>query len=236
MISLAAYNQKPEFDFESDGSTTTSPSLDDVSNIYKVHGSLMTVAWLLFASNGILTTRHGKDMFSNWTCSNGNLIWYGIHQVCMILTWCLCIFSVVIMFIQNGFDALKKEKITENPHSLIGIITTILLFFQPCITCFGLSRQSDFGSWLKLLHSFIDIACIILSCCAMLFATELEKANLDSPSKTVIYVFMGLLFACDQIILMAKKNNLISLAKTVYLAFIIVSIILTCIALLFMLL
>ena len=219
--------------------STEPNSLNDDDNdnvVIKIHGSFMLLAWLLFASNGIFTARHARDMFSRWTCTNGNDIWYGVHLICMIMTWFLSIVSVIVMFIGHGFDCLKKEKISENPHSLIGIITISLLFFQPFIACFRPPNNSSNRKWFNGIHSLIGVCCISLSLCAMIFATTLAAAKLDSTSRTAGFVFIGFLFGCDQIMTITKKNKLIVLGRTIYVAFVVGSLTMTFLALLFLLL
>ena len=144
--------------------TTLNPTGDNDSDrsLIKLHGSFMILAWFFFASNGIFIARHAKDMFPRWICSNGifsigNDVWYGVHLTCMIATWFLSIVSVIFMFIGHGFDCLKKDKILENPHSLIGIISVLLTFFQPLIAYFKPQETSSNRKWFNLLHSFVGI-------------------------------------------------------------------------------
>ena len=214
-----------------------SSSKDNTSNdesLIKVHGSLMLVAWLFFATNGIFTSRYLKNMLSKRI--NGYSVWFGLHQICMLATWCLSVISTIIMFVGHGFEALKKDKIKQNPHSLFGILTIILVFFQPLMACFQPQKTSSYRKWFDFMYSLIELTCIILSLCAIFLATNLEQAHLDTSSKTLMYFFIGFLIICDQVMSIIIKNNLEIPAKVMYLTFIVGTFVMTCLAMFFLLL
>ena len=214
-----------------------SSSLENTSNdesLIKVHGSLMLVAWLFFATNGIFTSRYLKNMLSKRI--NGYSAWFGLHQICMLATWCLSVISTIIMFVGHGFEALKKDKIEQNPHSLFGILTIILVFFQPLMACFQPQKTSSYRKWFDFMYSLIELTCIILSLCAIFLTTNLEQAHLDTSSKTLMYFFIGFLIICDQVMSIIIKNNLGIPAKVMYLTFIVGTFVMTCLAMFFLLL
>ena len=203
-------------------------------SLIKIHGTFMLIAWLFFANNGIFIARHSKDTFSNRI--KGTSIWFGIHQILMITTWILTMISIIIMFIGHGFEALNKDKIAENPHSLLGILAIILVFFQPLVAFFRPSKISPYRKWFNFIHSIIGLTCISLGISAIYMTNTLEAAKLDTTLKTLSQFFIGFLIICDQLMSIAKRNFLFILAKIIHMTFIVGTFTMTCIAVLFLLL
>jgi hypothetical protein len=83
----------------------------------------------------------------------------------MVLTWALTITGFVLIFVE-----LKAWSAEQNPHAILGTITTIICFFQPIGAYFrphpGTSRRPIFN-WLHWLGG--NVAHIVASMSLLLF-------------------------------------------------------------------
>lgn len=127
--------------------------------LIKLHGAFMTAAWLFSASLGILFARYfrltwvgrqlmGKDLWFVVSPASPYLhrslfqfVTYYVcyvtrqfHRILMVLTWALTLVAVVLIFVE--LDGWTSVPISTNPHSLIGMIVTVLAFIQPIMAYF----------------------------------------------------------------------------------------------------
>ena len=176
----------------------------------------MTLAWMMFASIGMLTARYGKVIHKN---IGGKQVWFRVHQVCMILTWVLTVTSVVIIFIEKGTDPLKLPAIKNNAHALIGLITSILCFIQPFMAFIRPDPDHDKRWIFNYGHWFVGTAAMALSVAAMILVTDFQGYNFEKDSTllaTIITfaVFYGAMHICLTVISFVSettRNTLVTL-------------------------
>jgi len=98
----------------------------EVSQIeYKLHGILMVIAWIGTTSIGVVFARYFKQSFAGQQMC-GKDVWFIAHVSCMVATWVLTLVAFALVFIKNqGWSDIS------NPHPILGVITTVLCFFQP---------------------------------------------------------------------------------------------------------
>lgn len=113
--------------------------------LVRLHGAFMLTAWIGTASIGILLARYfkqtwegsslcGKDQwfavlnffFCEFSCKYFKEFDFQWHRIFMVITWSLTLAGFVIIFVQ--IDGWSSE---QNPHAILGTITTILCFLQP---------------------------------------------------------------------------------------------------------
>lgn len=88
-----------------------------------LHGCFMIVAWIGSTSIGIFSARYFKKIWGGKQLF-GKDIWFVVHHAAMSLTWLLTISAVTIIWIELG-------EWRTSPHSVLGIIATVLCFIQP---------------------------------------------------------------------------------------------------------
>lgn len=59
------------------------------------------------------------------------------HKICMAITWTLTVTSFILIFVD--MDGWSQE---DNPHAVLGVLTTIICFFQPILAAVR-PRPSD---------------------------------------------------------------------------------------------
>lgn len=112
--------------------------------LLRLHGAFMVVAWIGTASVGILLARYFKQ---TWVGSQmcGKDQWFAWHRICMVITWMLTIAGFIIIFVEiRGWSSV------DNPHAILGVITTVICFFQPIGAAFRPapnSKNRPFFNW-----------------------------------------------------------------------------------------
>lgn len=112
--------------------------------LLRLHGAFMITAWIGTASIGILLARYFKQ---TWVGSQmcGKDQWFAWHRICMVMTWLLTIAGFIIIFVE-----IKGWSQVDNPHAILGVITTVLCFFQPIGAAFRPapnSKNRPFFNW-----------------------------------------------------------------------------------------
>lgn len=140
--------------------------------LLRLHGAFMIGAWIGAASLGILLARYFRQTWVG-TQLCGKDLWFAWHRMFMVLTWSLTIAGFVVIFVE--LQAWSRE---NNPHAILGVITTVLAFFQPIGAAFRPhpdSRRRPIFNWL---HWLVGNVAHILAIVTIFFASKLAKAEL----------------------------------------------------------
>ena len=136
-------------------------------------------------------SRYYKNTWTNSTCCKVAQ-WFIWHRFFMLLTWALTIAGFVLIFLElNGWTEIS---IYENPHALLGCVTTGLCFMQPLIAllrCAPDHRQRYLFNWV---HWFVGNAAQIVGIVAIFFAVDLDKAQLPKEADYLLIAFVGFHF------------------------------------------
>ncbi|KAL8591594.1 hypothetical protein ACOMHN_030480 [Nucella lapillus] len=101
-------------------------------NLVKLHGGLMTVAWIMFASIGVLVARFYKPAWHTQT-------------VCDVQLW----FAI---------DGPNYEK----AHPILGVIVTVLTVLNPIMAMFRCHPSHEYRPLFNWLHFFVGTSAYIL--------------------------------------------------------------------------
>ncbi|XP_055318321.1 putative ferric-chelate reductase 1 homolog isoform X3 [Sitodiplosis mosellana] len=151
----------------------------------RLHAAFMITAWIGTASIGILLARYFKQ---TWVGSQlcGKDQWFAWHRMFMILTWALTIAAFVLIFVELG--AWSAE---DNPHAILGTITTIVCFLQPFGALFRPAPTSSKRPIFNWLHWLGGNVAHILAIVTIFFAVKLTKAELPSWFDWILVAFVA---------------------------------------------
>ncbi|XP_059610036.1 putative ferric-chelate reductase 1 homolog isoform X2 [Phlebotomus argentipes] len=172
--------------------TSRSARLTDPTNfeaasvlLYRLHGAFMLVAWIGTASAGILIARYFKQ---TWVGSQmcGKDQWFAWHRVLMVSTWTLTMAGFIIIFVQvQGWSQ------AQNPHAILGLVTTIICFLQPIGAFFRPHPGSSNRPYFNWGHWFGGNAAHILAIVAIFFAVKLPRAELPEWMDWILVAFVA---------------------------------------------
>lgn len=173
--------------------------------LLRLHASFMLAAWIGTASAGILLARYFKQ---TWVGSSlcGKDQWFAWHRTFMVLTWSLTIVGFVLIFVELGGWSAE-----QNPHAILGTVTTVLCFIQPFGALFRPApthRNRPIFNWLhwlvgNLAHIlaseyiagneyyifFYNIPFVLVV--TIFFAVKLTKAELPEWFDWILVGFVG---------------------------------------------
>ncbi|XP_065343218.1 putative ferric-chelate reductase 1 homolog [Cloeon dipterum] len=160
-----------------------------------LHGAFMVAAWIGAASIGILLARYFKK---TWVGSQlcGKDQWFAWHRVFMIFTWCLTVAGFVIIFIEIG-----GWSSADNPHAILGCITTGLAFIQPFMAALRPAPNTPRRPLFNWLHWLVGNLAHIFGIVSIFFAVLLPRAELPEWMNWILvgfvafHVFMHFIFS-----------------------------------------
>ncbi|KAJ9583131.1 hypothetical protein L9F63_022523, partial [Diploptera punctata] len=171
----------------------------------KLHGAFMIAAWIGTAGVGILLARYYKQ---TWVGSQlcGKDQWFAWHRMFMLLTWALTIAAFVLIFLE-----LQAWSEADNPHAILGCVTTGLAFLQPigaALRPHPDSRRRPIFNWL---HWLVGNIAHILGIVTIFFATKLNRAKLPEWMDWILVAYVAFHVAVHLILSIAsiasEKNN-----------------------------
>ena len=95
----------------------------------KAHGCFMIIAWVLFASTGIILARYYKFIFKEQKLFNSKF-WFTLHYVLMILATMITLISFLIILSDLNWKWKSDKKSLEFAHSIFGIIAITFSIIQ----------------------------------------------------------------------------------------------------------
>ncbi|XP_025420155.1 putative ferric-chelate reductase 1 homolog [Sipha flava] len=174
-------------------STAEASSLSEIKSLrtsskllLRLHGSFMIVAWIGAASIGIVIARYYRQTWVGASCCSKDL-WFGWHRLLMMFTWVLSLAGSACIFVELG------EWVTgpSQTHALLGVVTTVLAFFQPIFAAFRPHPDSSKRPIFNWIHWLVGNAAHIFSILTIFFAVTLSKAELPSWMDWILAAYVG---------------------------------------------
>ncbi|XP_075165907.1 putative ferric-chelate reductase 1 homolog isoform X2 [Haematobia irritans] len=153
--------------------------------LLRLHGCFMIAAWIGTTSLGIIFARYFKQ---TWVGSQlcGKDQWFAWHRICMVTTWSLTIAAFVIIFVEIG--AWSSE---QNPHAILGVITTALCFIQPIGALFRPAPNSKNRPYFNWAHWLGGNLAHLLAIVTIFFSVQLTKAELPEWMDWILVAYVA---------------------------------------------
>jgi len=155
--------------------------------LVKYHGSFMTIAWLFFASVGILMPRYFKNGWEGSLFSQK--VWFQIHRLCMVLVLCLTAAGFIAIFVEmEDWSELDGEERHLRAHPIMGTVVMGLTLLNPIMALFRPSPDADNRKIFNVLHYIVGQGGFTLAVVTVYFGVLLDVA--DTPY-FVFYILIG---------------------------------------------
>ncbi|XP_072173088.1 putative ferric-chelate reductase 1 [Diadema setosum] len=116
--------------------STSAEAEEESPVLMQIHGCLMIIAWMGFASIGITVARFFKPMWPNSTLC-GEKVWFSIHRTCMLSAFGLFIMGFIIIFVHVGGIIGRNEEVGRLfAHTICGILATACGVINPIMAIF----------------------------------------------------------------------------------------------------
>lgn len=122
----------------------------------------MVIAWLFFATTGILTARYYKYLLPNVKLFKLDF-WFNIHRPFMLFVPVLSIISLLIILSQLNWKWVEIESKAGFAHSIFGIAAIGFSFIQPFIAVLRCDKDHQFRWIFNYVHRTIGIAALLFS-------------------------------------------------------------------------
>jgi len=153
------------------------------SRYVAAHATLMTIAWMILASLGIVIARYMKPLWTDhmlW----GKALWFQIHRVCVISALCLSFISVLIIF-----SGLNWVFLPPRLHPLLGMISAGLLLLNPFVALLRPAPDHSKRIIFRFVHGTIGHGAHITALVTMFFGTRECLAYSPRWSQWIVVAF-----------------------------------------------
>ncbi|RNA28376.1 ferric-chelate reductase 1 isoform X1 [Brachionus plicatilis] len=143
------------------------------------HACLMVFVWLYLVPNGIVIARYYKNLLPSSRFLNAPF-WFNAHRLVMIISLLFIIPAFILILAQENWHWVSPDNRTKYAHSILGIVTIGLLFFQIVLGVAIPGKDSSFRNLFGWFHRFSGIFILVLSVTVCYFGVLIDGLNLDN--------------------------------------------------------
>ncbi|XP_052800500.1 ferric-chelate reductase 1-like [Mya arenaria] len=159
--------------------------------LYKVHGILMVLAWMLMASAGIFMARFYKEVWPEGMEWCNLKRWFVVHRICMVLVFLLTAASFIIIFVKVGGYAKIDGSNFEKSHPIIGIVVMALTFINPLMAMCRPKPGESKRVLFNVAHGSAGSIAHTLSIVNLFSGLWLAEESVTANTNIVLWVFVG---------------------------------------------
>jgi hypothetical protein len=128
------------------------------------HGTVMILAWIVFASTAVLFARYGRTLqFGSNDKLFGEKIWYQVHRLIACLTTALTLLGFFFILIFAKGEWVKSDEDPEFAHSVLGGIIVCSALLQAWMALFRCHPDGSFRFIFNWLHRLTGLLAFFLS-------------------------------------------------------------------------
>ncbi|CAF2406050.1 unnamed protein product [Rotaria sp. Silwood2] len=160
-------------------STTTTDAV--IVTLEQVHGTVMILAWIVFASAGILFARYGRRIrFGDTSKLFGADIWFQMHRSIVILAAITILVGLIIILAKGENESVQRNRDEQRvkAHSALGFIVIGCTLLQVVMGLFRCGPQSAHRFIFNWIHRTVGILAFILSIPTLFLITSVLKTYL----------------------------------------------------------
>jgi hypothetical protein len=146
-------------------------------NCAKAHGIMMMVAWMVFASSGMLLPRYFKPAWPN-TLWSGKKIWFQLHQPFMVIALILTALAFIVVF--AGVDGYSQLPSPTVAHAPLGIIVMALVLLNPIMALFRPDPNTKYRPLFNVAHFLVGLLAHAAAVVTMFLGMYMTELNLPT--------------------------------------------------------
>jgi hypothetical protein len=136
------------------------------------HGTVMVIAWMMFASTGILFARYGRLLHVNRRVKIlGELIWFQIHRLALCIAAIATLLGFFLILAQAEGQWTDNDNGRLFAHSICGVIIVCCAQIQVWMALFRCHPESRFRFIYNWMHRLTGLLAFILSIPAIFLVT-----------------------------------------------------------------
>lgn len=139
-------------------------SLQQNYTLSRAHGTVMVIAWMMFASTGILVARYGRLVHMKGRVEIlGELIWFQIHRLALSIASIATLTGFFLILSQTKGEWVDTDNSHLFAHSILGIIIVCCSQIQIWMAIFRCHPNNRFRFIFNWMHRLTGLLAFLLS-------------------------------------------------------------------------
>ncbi|KAK7099857.1 putative ferric-chelate reductase 1 [Littorina saxatilis] len=170
--------------------------LNDYSNIgdraryplVKAHGCLMILAWIFFASIGLIMTKYYKTMWPNQRMFDQRY-WFVAHFNCMAMAFLITVIGVILIFVEaDGWS--QAPDLPQKAHPILGIIIFVCIIINPILALLRPNPDNKCRPVFNWFHWAFGTIANVLAIPTIFIGMDFGKANVPWWATWILVVWV----------------------------------------------
>ncbi|XP_012938630.1 ferric-chelate reductase 1 [Aplysia californica] len=160
--------------------------------LVKAHGSIMIVAWIIFANSGTFVARRGRSLLAG-VKPGGKDAWFQVHRFTMSMTAFLTVVGFIIIVVHSQGHLLIPQGdgyYYRMLHSPLGLLLLVLTLVNASMATFRPEPSSSNRLMFKWTHWGLGIFSYILSLPVVAIGLDLPQSQTRLESLYILGIFV----------------------------------------------
>ncbi|XP_025109765.1 putative ferric-chelate reductase 1 [Pomacea canaliculata] len=156
--------------------------------LVKAHGCLMILAWVFFASIGLLMTKYYKPMWPNKRMFD-HRYWFVAHTNCMSSMFIITIIGIILIFVEAGGWSVAPD-LPQRAHPILGIIILVCIIINPIIALIRPSEEHKCRPVFNWFHWAFGTIANVLAIPQIFIGMDFGKANVPWWATWILVIWV----------------------------------------------
>ncbi|KAF5402701.1 hypothetical protein PHET_04118 [Paragonimus heterotremus] len=166
-----------------------------IPDLIKVHGCLMLFGWNFFLNNGIILSRHYKQMWQQHNLG-GLALWFVFHQLFNSMAVVCTVLAVfIVVYHSRGYSELDLMPFAAHPPC--GFISGALILLNPLVTLFRCEPTHKMRPAFNWVHFIFGTVAQTLSVPTIAIGLIMQRQASDSDQSGQLNLYLAsVVFHC----------------------------------------
>lgn len=156
--------------------------------LVKAHGCLMILAWVFFASLGLLMTKYYKTMWPNKRMFDQRY-WFVTHFNCMATVFLVTVIGIILIFVEaDGWS--KAPDLPQRAHPILGIIIFVCIIINPILALIRPAENSKCRPVFNWFHWAFGTIANVLAIPQIFIGMDFGKANVPWWATWILVIWV----------------------------------------------
>lgn len=155
----------------------------------RTHATLVIVAWIVFASLGMFTSRYMKNQWKESGTCFGKPYWFQIHRYSMALVFVLTLVAVLVIFAYKKWTFIVPTADARSIHPTLGLTVCALLLANLLAGLLRPNIYSPYRTYFWVVHAVLGHTSHLLAAVTMFLGVMQYKAYMPEWTKWVVVGF-----------------------------------------------
>ncbi|KAA3681457.1 uncharacterized protein DEA37_0001824 [Paragonimus westermani] len=166
-----------------------------IPELIKVHGCLMLFGWNFFLNNGIILSRHYKQMWQKHKLG-GHALWFVLHQLFnSTAVVCTVLAVFIVVYYSRGYSELDSMPFAAHPPC--GFISGALILLNPLVALFRCKPTHKMRPAFNWVHFILGTVAQTLAVSTMAIGLIMQRQASESDQSGHLNLYLAsVVFHC----------------------------------------